>query len=99
MQAAERDWLVSRMSRSEWRQKQEQDRGRPSVLHREFGLDSEDEEKLWMIWSSQVSWSGLADAEIEGKSAVQRLLVQLVQGRKDEATAKAVALGMSWGVC
>lgn len=46
MQAAERDWLVSRMSRSEWRQKQEQDRGRPSVLHREFGLDSEDEEKL-----------------------------------------------------
>lgn len=50
---------------------------------------------------SSVMIRGLADAEIEGKSAVQRqrLLVQLVQGRKDEATARAVALGMSWGVC
>lgn len=48
---------------------------------------------------SSVMIRGLADAELEGKSAVQRLLVQLVQGRKDEATAKAVALGMSWGVC
>lgn len=48
---------------------------------------------------SSVMIRGLADAEIEGKSAVRRLLVQLVQGRKDEATARAVALGMSRGVC
>lgn len=40
---------------------------------------------------------GLVDAEIEGKSAVQRLLVQLVQGRKDEATAKAVGTAHELG--
>lgn len=46
---------------------------------------------------SSVMIRGLVDAEIEGKSAVQRLLVQLVQGRKDEATAKAVGTAHELG--
>lgn len=35
----------------------------------------------------------LGDAKIEGKSPVRRLLVQVVQRRQDEATARAVAPG------
>lgn len=38
--------------------------------------------------------SVLEDAKIEDKSPVRRLLVHLVQRRRDEATTKAVAAGM-----
>lgn len=41
----------------------------------------------------------LEDAKIEGKSLVRRLLVHLVQRRRDEATTKVVAVGMKGCVC
>lgn len=40
----------------------------------------------------------LGDAKIEGKSPVRRLLVQVVQ-RRDEASARAVALGTKSCTC
>lgn len=61
----------------------------------EFGLYSEDEEKLL----NGVMIRVLEDAKIAGMSPVRRLACKISSEEKDEATTKAAALGMKRCMC